>query len=610
MFISMVPKYIINMKKLLIFIFIFISFVSYSQLGNFLFNQHYGQATTSTCAGVNTYTPISVWSTSATVGGEVITTGGTTVSSRGIVYSLNPNPETGGTTVTSGSGLGNFNVTLTSLTPNTRYYYRAFAVNATCTSYGQQFYFDTPQISNVPTVVTYTMSDIQSTYATAHGEVTSDGGATVTERGFTWNQTGQPNVYEHDTIRVGSGVGTFSDVITGLSEGNTYYLRAFAKNSNGYAYGDTTIFLTNTQTDPDYTVETGDIIVFEGQPIITGRVTSWDNPTLISEVGFCVSTNSSWLGRATPADQGNYTGWYSYKSWADSTTYYVVAYAYVEGFGYVYGEMKSLYFTYGENPTIITYDPTNVVGGSATLNGRLISAGVTTITAKGFAYGIYQNPTLSDNYTTNGTAIGTYSASVSSLSYNTLYYYRAYVTFNHPSFGTGTIYGAQKEFTTGETSIDPGIAVQNCNVLAYKTGVTGYPVMNYIDLGSSLGQVTVATNPSYNPIRVMVYSTDNVLIKDTGYWGNEKFTSIYPLGLSDRYLFTQSLSNKVDPITGLVYGFDDIPGMADDGFPEVKVASTTSLFTFIKDTSEPYVLLKVYAPMSGTSWSINITCPQ
>ncbi|GAH95749.1 unnamed protein product, partial [marine sediment metagenome] len=73
-------------------------------------------------------------------------------------------------------------------------------------------------------------SNITSTSATVGGNVTSEGGATVTERGICWSTSENPET-TGTKLQIGSGTGTFSTSLTGLSACTTYYIKAYAINS-------------------------------------------------------------------------------------------------------------------------------------------------------------------------------------------------------------------------------------------------------------------------------------------------------------------------------------------------------------------------------------------
>ncbi len=92
-------------------------------------------------------------------------------------------------------------------------------------------------VESLPVVSNVELPDSSRTTGTATGwaTVVLDGGQAVTERGVCWNTTGTPTVSDN-VIKGGAGLGTFSGVVTGLVEGQTYYFRAYATNSLGTAY--------------------------------------------------------------------------------------------------------------------------------------------------------------------------------------------------------------------------------------------------------------------------------------------------------------------------------------------------------------------------------------
>lgn len=88
----------------------------------------------------------------------------------------------------------------------------------------------------VPAVTTTAITGISSTGASSGGNVTSDGGAAVTARGVCWSTGNNPTTASSHTTN-GTGTGVFTSAITGLTEGLRYYVRAYATNSVGTAYG-------------------------------------------------------------------------------------------------------------------------------------------------------------------------------------------------------------------------------------------------------------------------------------------------------------------------------------------------------------------------------------
>jgi len=95
----------------------------------------------------------------------------------------------------------------------------------------------------VPVLTTSAISNITKTIATCGGNITSEGGATITFRGVCWSTNQTPTVADSKTID-GTGTGSFASSITGLIPNTTYFLRAYATNSSGTGYGSGISFTT------------------------------------------------------------------------------------------------------------------------------------------------------------------------------------------------------------------------------------------------------------------------------------------------------------------------------------------------------------------------------
>ncbi|MCH7407619.1 MBG domain-containing protein, partial [Belliella aquatica] len=117
---------------------------------------------------------------------------------------------------------------------------------------------NTAPVVTSPTVTTSAASDITATIARFGGNVTEDGGAAVTARGFVYSSTDNtPTIGEGDVtdVPVGSGTGVFNEAVTGLSSSTTYHYQAYATNSAGTSYGGVQSFdtVTDCTTPPDQT---------------------------------------------------------------------------------------------------------------------------------------------------------------------------------------------------------------------------------------------------------------------------------------------------------------------------------------------------------------------
>ncbi len=140
----------------------------------------------------------------------------------------------------TGNTITNVSATLTGLTGGTNYYYRVKAVNSSGTSYGENKIFNS---AHVPTLTTTPISDITATGAISGGNISDDGGAPITERGICY-LTAWGRYPSWQCIHDGTGTGSFTTSLTGLSPNTAYKVRSYAINSAGTAYGDIISFTT------------------------------------------------------------------------------------------------------------------------------------------------------------------------------------------------------------------------------------------------------------------------------------------------------------------------------------------------------------------------------
>ncbi len=183
--------------------------------------------------------------------------GGSAVTAQGICWSTSPNPTLsnfyiGGSFVATND---TFNTTLYGMNPSspTTYYLRAYATNSIGTSYSNQIVLQVPgYVSGItaPTVTTVTAANTSTSAASLSGVVNSLGGATVTARGFCWSTNANPTLSDNNII--GSygtpATDTFYANLSNLAINTTYYVRAYATNSAGTAYGNQVSFTTSSGT--------------------------------------------------------------------------------------------------------------------------------------------------------------------------------------------------------------------------------------------------------------------------------------------------------------------------------------------------------------------------
>jgi uncharacterized protein (TIGR02145 family) len=214
------------------------------------FGTYYGQELTFTTLSIEvptlTTTEVSnINATTSSSGGIITSNGGADITVRGVVWSTSPSPTTALATKTAnGTGTGTFTSTLAELAPTTTYYVRAYATNAAGTAYGNEVSFTTLSIE-VPTLTTTEVSNINATAATTGGTITSDGGSDITARGVVWSTSPSPTTALATKTANGTGTGIFTSTLTGLAPATRYYVRAYATNAAGTAYGTEVSFTTN-----------------------------------------------------------------------------------------------------------------------------------------------------------------------------------------------------------------------------------------------------------------------------------------------------------------------------------------------------------------------------
>ena len=270
--------------------------------------------------------------TSAVCHGEVSADGGAEVTSRGFCYALHENPTMADSVLLCGEGTGAFEGTLTGLAEDTRYYVKAFATNRVGTVYGSQKTFKTLLTVNLPEVTTLEVTDITQTTATGGGNVTSSGNSEVTERGICWSTSHNPTTSDSHKSS-GSGTGSFTVDMTGLTANTTYYVRAYAKNSVGTAYGSEVSFTTLTAPtaptgaiDGLFSVSTTQQVYFsQGNLQYRASTNTWQFAEhqwdYVGEDNSNISqTYSGWIDLFGWGTSGYNHGAVCYQPWSTSTT--------------------------------------------------------------------------------------------------------------------------------------------------------------------------------------------------------------------------------------------------------------------------------------------------
>jgi len=345
----------------------------------------------------------------------------------------------------------------------------------------------------VPTVSTTTATNITQSTATSGGNVTSDGGATVNSKGVCWSTSSNPTTSNAHTSD-GNGRGTFSSSITGLAPNTLYYVRAYATNTVGTAFGNQISFTTKS---PVSTVYTDSVINITSTSAISGGYVAPDSAANVIVRGVCWSTTASPTTSNAHSTDGSGSGSFTSNlaGLTPNTTYYVRAYA-MNNTGTAYGNQVS--FTTLTVLTVITNPMINITETTAAGGGIVVSDGGANVMARGICWSTASNPTILNNHTTDGSGTGTFTSSVAGLCANTTYYARAYATN-----AAGAAYGDQVTFSTQQGT---GATVTDLDGNVYHTVTVGT-------------QVWMVEN-----LKVTRYSNGDSIpnISDSVHWGQVK----------------------------------------------------------------------------------------
>ena len=253
---------------------------------------------------------------------------GATLQSCGLCWATLPYPTiTDSITIADGIQLNTpYPCNMPELQPNTTYYVRAYATTDATTSYSEQSVFTTaiglPVLSTTATIAS-------STNISSGGNITSDGGYSITTRGLCYSTTNStPTLADQYTVS-GMGTGEFSSIITNVSENMPYYVCAYATNEIGTAYGDV-VAITTCDVMPSVTTTVigenvtsttatgGGNVTDEGGFGVTARGVCWStlpNPT--------ISDNKTIDGTGA----GYFTSYLTNIDLTGNNLYYVRAYA-------------------------------------------------------------------------------------------------------------------------------------------------------------------------------------------------------------------------------------------------------------------------------------------
>jgi hypothetical protein len=250
----------------------------------------------------------------------------------------------------------------------------------------------------------------------------------------------------------GTGAGSYTSLMAGLTPSTTYYVRSYAINASGTAYGQERSFQTTAQASGPVTpplVGTHAVVKTDSNHIMGGLI-SGDGNSPITAQGVCwnrtgTPTMADSVVNFTPVGVGQYSLSVDLPQGCNET-FYVRAFV-QNGAGIAYGQQVST--TNGFVPKMGASQLTQIGATTATLQTTIMASGGCAVTERGVCWSTSPGPTNGNPQfrTVCGSDTGTYSCQLNNLVPQTLYYVRAYMTNI-----TGTYYGAEQSFTTDTTS--------------------------------------------------------------------------------------------------------------------------------------------------------------
>lgn len=241
--------------------------------------------------------------------------GGALVLERGVCWNDYGDPTTDDNRLAHAEGgTGEYTCRIEGLLPFSRYYVRAYARNENGTNYGDVMEVATGAEVKLPTVVTVEVTGVSPTSASCLCSVIDDGGSAVTERGVCWRLANSP--VETYSYIDGVGVGDYTIGLTELSPNTSYRVRAFAKNSKGFNYGEELAFTTLLKPvmpagciDGLFSVANNKQVWFsQGNLIHKPSTQKWD----LAEEQY------DYIGEGNANCSANYDGWIDLFGWGTS----------------------------------------------------------------------------------------------------------------------------------------------------------------------------------------------------------------------------------------------------------------------------------------------------
>lgn len=309
---------------------------------------------------------------------------------------------------------------------------------AACTKENEEVHLD-------PKLSTSQLLTVTSSTATVVGFVVAEGDG-FTEKGVCYNTATAPTIANTKVAYAGtSTTATFNVTLTGLDYATKYFTRAYATNANGTIYGEeyefTTLPVVPVLTTAAISVITGISATGGGNVTVAGGA-----EVTVRGVVFGINSAPTVADSKTTDDMGTGEFVSAMTSLKGNTTYYVRAYA-TNSAGTGYGPEVS-FKTLVALPTVTTTAVTNITVDGATSGGDITDNGGDPILSRGICWSTSADPTITDSKTSDGTAVGVFTSTLTDLVLGMTYHVRAYATNS-----AGIAYGSDVQFATYPTAL-------------------------------------------------------------------------------------------------------------------------------------------------------------
>lgn len=510
----------------------------------------------------------------ATLAGTVVNVGNSKITRYGFCWSQKTEPtlEDDFTNMGDCSVPLSFEGIITDLAANTKYYVRAYAENNEGITFSNEESFTTAGVPIIPTVQTQQATDISSSMATAHGQITSLGNVTiVTQHGHVWGTSEQLDINLSTKTALGKTEKplAFASEMKGLKPNQKYYVRAYATNEKGTAYGDVLEFTT---AKADMQLSTSEVTSIIHDAATCGGLISDYGGHAVKECGVCWSLKED----AVSIADRKVTGTVKDNAWScriegltKETTYFVRSYVESIGGTVFYGEVRS--FTTTQEVKLPTLGKVSVTGvdiQGATLQSSVTDSGNSNVTVCGFCWSTKTNPTTDDESVACELQNGAFGQKISGLKDGTKYYVRAYATN-----AMGTAYSENAELTTTSVTVPEWANTSVSNIGRTKVTVKASLVSNgnsdITEMGicwSTHPQTTIYDNKQVCKTDAAVSTQLTGLLGTTTYYLRAYAQNSKGIGYSNEVVFTTA-DSEVDVWDGVSVATSFAGGLGTEADP-------------------------------------------